>query len=177
MKTIKKISTILDLVSSTFAGVLVVILSTFTLTGVFYRFILDRPIVWLYEFTIVSFSWMIFLGMAMAFKKHEHIALSFVVTALPPKVQYYWRQGIYAICLVFLAVAIFGGFNVVRGTWGQMYNTIPLSRGLFYLSMPVGAFVSIFHILSEMIELKVGDPVDGSLSLLAEELPQMEEEG
>ncbi len=80
MNFIKKLSDVLDAIVSFISGFLMAVLTIITLSGVVFRYVLGNPISWVYEFTIVSFAWMIFLGTAMAFKKNEHISLAFVVS-------------------------------------------------------------------------------------------------
>jgi len=156
MKFLKRVDTVLFQITSVLTGFLMSILTITTLVGVFFRYVLGHPLSWVYEATIVSFSWMIFLGMALAFKKNEHIALEFVVGNLKPKLQYIWKQGINIICLLFMVVSTYHAIKVVQGTWSQLYNTIPIPRGLFYLSFPVAAVPTISHIIVRMVELEVG---------------------
>lgn len=159
MNFVKKLSNILDTIVSTISGVIMSVLTVITLSGVVFRYVFGNPLAWVYEFTIVSFVWMIFLGTAMAFKENEHISLDFVVSNLPPKVQYYWREGIYVICIIFLLFASFNGFKVTMSTWGQSFNTIPVRKGVFYLSFSLAAIPAIVHIFVHMMELKIGDKV------------------
>lgn len=175
MNVLKRISDALDNVVSTLSGAFMTVLTVLTLIGVFFRYVLGSPIAWVYEFTIVCFSWMIFLGAAMAFKNNEHISLTIVVGNLPPKLQYWWRQVIFAICIVFLAVGIFHGFKVVGGTWGQTYNTIPVPKGVFYLSFPLAGIPAIIHLIVQMFELKVGDHIEHDERLMDEVIHEHQE--
>lgn len=154
MKILDKLSHILDEVTSTISGALMSILSLATLGGVFFRYVLGSPLDWIYELTIVSFSWMIFLGMAMAFKNNEHIAIGFVVENLPPRAKYMLKQVIHLIILIFLIIAFYHGLKVTMGTMRQFYDTIPIPKGIFYLSFPVAAVPSFVHVLAASLTLR-----------------------
>jgi TRAP-type C4-dicarboxylate transport system permease small subunit len=154
MKQLERLSQILDDITSSLSGILISVLTIATLGGVFYRYVLGKPLDWIYELTIVCFSWMIFLGIAMAFKKNEHIAISFVVDNLPPKASYYLRQIINLICLAFLLVAAYHGILVTMSTMSLYYDTIPVSKGIFYLSMPISAIPASIHILVHVLRLR-----------------------
>lgn len=147
MRLLVKLSRILDDVTSTMSGILMSILTIATLAGVFYRYVLGSPLDWIYELTIVSFSWMIFLGVAMAFKNNEHIAIGFVVENLPLRAKYIVKQVIHLIIIVFLTVAFYHGLKVTMGTMKQFYDTIPVPKGVFYLAFPVAAVPSIVHVV------------------------------
>lgn len=155
MSALNKLSDLLDVASRVFAGVLVIGLSTLTFVGVIFRFILNSPIQWLYETSIIFFTWVIFLGTAMAFKRSEHIHISFLLTKMGPRLRFFWEQLIYIICIAFLVIGFKDSIGIVQGTWGQLYNTIPVSKGIFYLSFSVGSILSIVHILAKMFSLRI----------------------
>ncbi len=154
MKFLERLSRILDDVTSTISGILMSVLSILTLVGVFFRYVLGSPLEWSYELSIVAFAWMIFLGTAMAFKNHEHIAINMIVDKMPPKVQYYWKQVINIIILVFLVLVVINGWAVAMKTMGQKYNTIPLTKGVFYLSFPIAAFPAFIHVLYRVLRMR-----------------------
>jgi len=152
MRLLSKISDILDYAASTLAGIITVVLTTITLAGVIYRFVLDNPIVWVYEFTVVCFAWMIFLGMSMAFKRKEQISLTFLSEALPEGPRVWLNRLILIIVLIFLVISTREGLAVSQSTWYQVYNTVPISKGFFYASLPVSAVISFVHILVDFLE-------------------------
>jgi len=116
MRLLSKISDILDYAASTLAGIITVVLTTITLAGVIYRFVLDNPIVWVYEFTVVCFAWMIFLGMSMAFKRKEQISLTFLSEALPEGPRVWLNRLILIIVLIFLVISTREGLAVSQST-------------------------------------------------------------
>lgn len=154
MRQLETLSRVLDDITSTISGILMSVLTILTLGGVFFRYVLGNPVAWIYEVTIVSFSWMIFLGMAMAFKNNEHISILFVVDNLSPRVKYYWKQIVNVLVLIFLVIACYQGVRVTMGTMGQSYNTIPVPRGIFYLAFPIGAVPSFVHVLLRILVLR-----------------------
>ncbi len=157
MELFKKIDTAFNRFTSVVAGVLMIYLVLSTLIGVFFRFVLGNPLAWVYEASIVSFSWIIFFGVSMAFKNNEHMSLEFVVANLKPKAQYVLRQIINVICLAFMIVGMYYSIKIVGRTWAQMYNTIPVPSGVFYLSFPLAAVPAISHIIMRMMTLQVED--------------------
>lgn len=156
MELFKKIDAALYKFSSAIAGILMIYLVASTLVGVFFRFVLGNPIAWIYEASIVSFSWIIFFGVAMAFKNNEHMSLEFVIANLKPLAEYILRQIINVVCLSFMIIGMYHATRIAARTWAQMYNTIPLPSGVFYLSFPLAAIPGISHIIMRMLTMKKG---------------------
>ena len=163
MMAIQKISDFLEVLYSFVCAFLMSLLTIVLFVGVIFRFVLNHPLQWTFEFSILCFSWVIFLGMSLAFKKGEHMSLMFLVTKLTGKAEVVWKEILYVITLVFLGIAFIESFRISFSTWYQTYNTIPFSKGLFYLSMPFGALASIIHIINLMSNL-IHDYTSGKLA-------------
>jgi TRAP-type C4-dicarboxylate transport system permease small subunit len=93
--------------------------------------------------------------MGLAFKQEEHMSLTLIVNNITGKLQYAWKQAIYLVCIVFLVVAFVEGLRVTGATLRQTYNTIPVSKGLFYLALPVGSVNGLLSIICNMFDLKI----------------------
>ena len=78
MNFIKKLSDVLDAIVSFISGFLMAVLTIITLSGVVFRYVLGNPISWVYEFTIVSFAWMISSEQQWRLRKmnifHSHLS-------------------------------------------------------------------------------------------------------
>ncbi|MEA4848801.1 MAG: TRAP transporter small permease [Clostridiaceae bacterium] len=128
-----------------------VFLSVLFFVSVFWRFILNNPIVWQYETTLLCLSWVVFIGMSMTFKAKEHMSLTFVTNALKPGVRVIWLNVIDIVCIVFLIIGIIAGISVVKSTWSNYYLTLPFIRkSFFYLAFPIGCSISIFHLINNI---------------------------
>lgn len=150
---IRKLSDLTNAIAEKIALLLVVILTVLTTTGVLYRYILQKPLIWVYETSIVTFAWMIFIGVSIAFKRREHIRLNFLVNAVSAKASKYIKIMIELLTILFLLVVIKQGFQIVRDTCAQSYNTINLSIAWFYASFPVSATLMVIHLIESVIKL------------------------
>ncbi|MDK2934835.1 MAG: TRAP-type transport system small permease protein [Clostridiales bacterium] len=150
---ISRLSNIANAIAEKIALILVTVLTILTMTGVIYRYVLKSPLVWLYETTIVVFAWMVFIGASIAFKRREHIKLEFLVSSVPEKVSRVLKIIIEFITIMFLFFVIKEGFQIVKDTWAQTYNTINLSIAWFYASFPVSAIFMEIHLIEAVVEL------------------------
>lgn len=147
----------MEKVAELITGILMIFLTLLIFIAVICRFVFNSPLQWQYETTLVCMSWTVFIGMSMTFKTKEHMALTFITNALPPKARFIWMDAIDIIVIAFLVIAIMEGFAVTTSTWSLNYMTIPVSRGIFYLAFPIGSVFSISHLLYHIATRRKGD--------------------
>jgi TRAP-type C4-dicarboxylate transport system permease small subunit len=152
---LEKMRDVFQVFTSAIAVILAAVLIIINFIGIICRFVFNYPLSWTFELSILCFSWIIFLGMGLAFKQGEHMSLTLIVGKLTGKLRYVWKQGICLICIVFLVIALVEGLRVMGATLAQTYNTIPVSKGLFYLALPIGSINGILSIICTMLDLKV----------------------
>ena len=85
LKALDKLCGILDMIATFVTSVLMVFLTILIGVNVISRFILNSPIAWQYEVTLVCLSWVVFIGMSITFRNDEHMRLTFVSNAMPEK--------------------------------------------------------------------------------------------
>lgn len=155
MKTvIHKCSLILDKVCAAITGFILVALCVIIDYSVVMRFIFNSPVQWQYELTLVGLCWATFIGMPMTFHKQEHLRLTFVTDKLKPGAWRIYMGIIDVLLIVFLIIGIINSIQVVQNAWSQYYQTIPIRRGLYYLSFPIGAAISVVHLLDIVLNRK-----------------------
>jgi len=148
---IGKVSDVLDKIATVMTVSLMAFLSILIFMSVFWRFVLNKPIVWQYETTLVCLSWVVFIGMSMTFKSQEHMVLTFVTNRLKPKVKKEWLNIIDIICIIFMIIGIFIGHLIVKSTASNWYLTLPFIRkSFFYLAFPIGCAISLIHLVNNI---------------------------
>ena len=158
MKTaLTKISGILDKITGYIVAFILAAISLIIVYSVVMRFIFNSPVQWQYELTLLSMSWMIFLGMPMAFHKEEHMNLTFVASRLSPKLWWVYKTVIDLALIAFLAIGFKESISVMQSSWSTLYQTIPVSKGWFYMAFPVGCAISIVHLVTLIVNRKSED--------------------
>lgn len=150
---INRLSGLINSIIEPIVFVLTVVLTILTATGVFFRYVLDSPIIWLSEVTLLVFAWMIFFAVSIAFKKQEHISLEFLSNALPRGGNRVLKVLILLIVIAFLLIAIIASTEIIKNTMPIKYNTINVSTGWLYLSFPTGAIVSVIHLVNIILHI------------------------
>ena len=152
--TIIKVSDSLNIIFEKITIIIFALITVLTFSGVISRYIFGSPIIWLYETTLVLFSWVTFMGISIAFKRNEHIYLDFIFHKVSYKTGERIKITIKIITILFLIVVFKDSIEIIMETFGQYYNTINISTGWFYLPLLICSSVSIIHLLSQLFENK-----------------------
>ncbi|MBQ6315451.1 MAG: TRAP transporter small permease [Mogibacterium sp.] len=149
MKKFDKICEFINNIASAITVAMMVFLILLITWSVFSRFVLNSPVAWQYEATLVCLSWIVFIGMSMTFHNDEHMRLTFVANAMKtPKMRAIWLTIMDGFCFVFLVIAAYLSVSVIQNAMQTLYQTIPVPRGWFYLPFPIGAIFSLFQIIN-----------------------------
>lgn len=154
---LNKFSEILDKITSVITATILATISIIIVYSVVMRFVFNSPVQWQYELTLICMSWMIFLGMPMAFHKEEHMCLTFVTERLSPKAWVIYMDVINLALIAFLVLGIFNSIEVMLSSWSVTYQTVPVSKGIFYLPFPIGASISVVHLINLIIRRRPED--------------------
>ncbi|WP_137681297.1 TRAP transporter small permease [Aurantiacibacter suaedae] len=126
---------------------------------VFSRYVLDTSPAWAEQMALLLMIWMTFLGTASGIAEGFHIRIVEGVTSLAQP----WRGRAVGIAnlLIILAGILFlvlGG-QLVDATWNNAVPTLPLTRGMVYLVIPLsGALMALFA-LEKLVR---GEEITGS---------------
>ncbi len=153
MKLLKKATNIFDgtinLLALSSAVILVLVMFA-VLYEIFMRYFLNRPTLWVPEYTEVSLLFIVFLGTTWLLKKERHVSMDIVLTRLTPRTQTMVNIITSIIAaIVFLVVAVYG----VEATWDAFIagtRRSAMLRTPAYLIMfiiPVGSFMLFIQLL------------------------------
>ena len=154
---IHQCSLMLDKVCAAITGFLLVALCLIIDYSVISRKLLNSPVTWQYELTLVGLCWVTFIGMPMTFHKQEHMRLTFITDKLKGKTWLIYMNVIDVLLIVFLVVGVVNSIQVVQNAWSQYYQTIPVRRGLYYLSFQIGCCISVVHLVDIILNRKPED--------------------
>ena len=136
--------------------VTMVLMTIVTLLQIVFR-LWFRALTWSEELTCFLLVAASFLGTAVAFKRGAHIAVTFVLNALPASLKKLTLLAIDVVGILFFAVlAFYGGVLCVQES-GQMATAIAISMSWIYLIFPVTGVISILHLIAHCESVVRGD--------------------
>lgn len=136
------------------ACVLLGVVSVLGFLQVLTRFVINQPLTWSEVAIRILIIWMVMLGAAIAFREGAQISLDFVFRK-SGRFQRPLHFLITAICVLYLCVLVWHGFDLVWRTRFQQIGSmefLPMSVG--YAALPVGALFCIIGAIANFLDPK-----------------------
>ena len=163
MKLIEKVSDILDDCIRHINIVLISAMTFIILLQVFYRYVLNNPLIWTEEIARFLMVWMIFLAISMVSKRKLNISLDFFLKKIPLKVRKPLEILLQAYIIYFLFALFKLGIILVDSAYRQVAPASQISMKWVYLALPVGIVFLVFQqivLLIKEINLLINKNID-----------------
>jgi TRAP-type C4-dicarboxylate transport system permease small subunit len=119
--------------------------------------VLFTAVGWTEEVARFLLVWITFLAGTLAFQRGRHIAVTFVVDALPGRLRQLARIAALLIVLAFMITLIVIGYRYMQVQSFQKSASLRLSMTYVYAVMPICAAIMAWYALVDIIELLLGD--------------------
>jgi TRAP-type C4-dicarboxylate transport system permease small subunit len=117
------------------------------------RFILERPAEWtevLIRFTLI---WMVFMGIAAAFRQGAMVSVDVLYRWSSPKIKRVLDYVVTVAALTLLSVILWWGWDYAnRGKVQTVIGLEDVSMFWAYLAMPVGAVFSMIGVIGNLLD-------------------------
>jgi len=116
------------------------------------RFILESPSAWSEAWTRAAIIWAVMLGISLAFRQGAMLSVDLLHNLLAPHRARVLEHAVLLIVVGFLGFLVWIGADM---TWRVRFQTTPsmgVSISWIYLSIPVGATLSLFAALAYWAE-------------------------
>lgn len=110
---------------------------------------------WTEEVARFLLVWITFLGATLAFRHGRHIAVTFVVDALPDRLRRLARMAAMLVVLGFMIALIVIGYRYMQVQSFQKSASLRLSMTWVYAVIPLSAAVMAWYALADLIRLGV----------------------
>lgn len=133
-------------------GILFLIIIFATLSGVFFRFVLNDPLTWTDELSRFSLLWMVFLASAVVSFKDKHLVVDFIFDYTND----FWNRILkgfsFILSLIFLVVVIFTSFELIRVAGYAKSPALEIPLSYWRASVVVGFILMIFAMIYTKIK-------------------------
>lgn len=130
-----------------------VVVVALTFYQVVTRFVFGSPSRWSEVAARSAMIWMVFLGMAMAFRQGMMIAVDLFLDIAPQPVRRALLVLVTAASLVFLAILIWYGTGMVLRVRSQNLAGMHITIAWVYAALPTGALLAVPGVLARLIEM------------------------
>ena len=109
---------------------------------------------WSDELIRVIFTWVVFLGIPIAYRHGDHVVIGFVLELLPAGPRRAVTAAIHVLIGVLVGTVGWYGFGVIFGRLGRaLLPGMQVPRYWVYAAMPVGAVLVIVEVAVKLREL------------------------
>lgn len=115
--------------------------------------VLFSAVGWTEEVARFLLVWITFLAGTLAFQRGRHIAVTFVVDALPGRLRQIARLAALLVVLAFMITLIVIGYRYMQVQSFQKSASLRLSMTYVYAVMPICAAIMAWYALVDIIEL------------------------
>lgn len=120
---------------------------TLTIAQIFFRFVLDSPLVWSEELVRILVVWMTFLGAAVICWDGRHLSVDVAFVRLPPRLRRGLRVFNTAVALVFLAVLVWYSIPLVELAMYVTIGALDLPEAVYRVPATVGGVLMILFVV------------------------------
>jgi len=125
-------------VEFTLGAILAVLVAIGGLQVVF-RFVLDNPLAWVLEVSVILMVWATMLSGYVGVRRNSHLSADFLGLTMKPATRWALDGLTMLLCLVFLAVYGWTSLDVIDAMEGIPFTSIPVTQPALYWSLPAGA--------------------------------------
>ena len=127
---------------------------------VFFRYVLQRGILWANELVTILLVLVVMLGSALAFREKCHTDIQGFVNRAPKPLRLTVRIMTNLITLAFLAVILFSSIVHVKGLGAAKTAVLKIPWSICYLAITLGAVLMIYEFLKVMKERILEEPAE-----------------
>ncbi len=113
---------------------------------VFFRYVFNNSLSWSEELAAYLFTWLIFIGAALAIRDKAHISVPFFLNLLPAFLRTALKRIHFVLIFLVFILVTFLGFELVVRTSGMKSPAMQLPLNLVYYSaLPVAGLITLFY--------------------------------
>jgi tripartite ATP-independent transporter DctM subunit len=143
----------LDRIIAAVAVCLLLFETALLFTGVVFRYLLHRPLVWSDELNAILFLWLGILGAVMAVRRWRHMRMSTFVIRLSARSQSVIADLGIALIAVLLVLMLPSAMEHVSTESAVITPTLELSQAWRAAAMPVGIVLMLFETVQRLMHL------------------------
>ena len=127
-----------------------------TLLQVTFRYGFNSSLSWSEELARYLFIWIIFLGMASAARRGEHMAVTALSSILPKGLLRPLAAFGFLASIVFVAVVLYTTLLLTENATAQLSSALEIPVAFVYVAAPIGAALTIMHLVNALVRLAAG---------------------
>lgn len=133
-------------------------MTAIVIAGVFFRYVLLQPIGWSEEAARYLMIWAASLAVSLGIMKGEHVGLTFVVKAFPPKLKRFASVLTNLVILLFLWVLTERGYEIAIRGQNQISSLLSVSMIWSLIAVPIAGGLAMLQTVFLILKIIFSPP-------------------
>jgi TRAP-type transport system small permease protein len=134
-----------------FISLLLGLMSIIVFFNVVSRYAFDKAFAWSEEISLFMFTWVIFLGALIAFKRHRHLGFDLILNFLPKGIQKIAILISHLVTGACLIILLIGGIEYYNQTIGWPAPGTQIPYGVINAAIPFSAFCMLLLLIKDIL--------------------------
>ena len=131
---------------------LILIMTFEVLIHVFFRYFLDAPLKWGEELARLMMVWAGLLGIGIALKDRDHVAIEVFTCKLSGKMLAWCNLVSRILIIIFVGFVFIWGINLTVESYSTYLPAMNISWAWSFLSVPVSAAIQLIFLISACLQ-------------------------
>lgn len=153
MSTVDKILGGIEKVVLFLSAFLVAVMTINTVTGVFFRFVLNNAIPWTEELGRYLMIYVGFLGCYLASRDNSHVGIEMFVNLFKPGARLVFKAASRLVVIAFLVIVLAKSGEQLQLLKIQKSSALELPMAIPYAAVSVGIFLMLIENLAHLLKL------------------------
>jgi TRAP-type C4-dicarboxylate transport system permease small subunit len=150
-----KKKSILSNLDDILASICMVIVIGVTVLGVFMRYVVKSPLMWIEEVSMFFFVWLALLGSASATKTGGHVSIDVIVEKMSGNARKIVDMIVAAVVIVTLAIIIKNGLALALQARMKVTPILRVPYTYIDIAIPIGlAWMLIYYVKQTLLKMK-----------------------
>jgi len=153
MRKLNRLCDVMDRTITSFTSVLLFLMFLLAVIAIFFRYVLQAPLVWSADILVPAFVWMTLLGISVAARTSSHVIVDSFIKILPEKNREQIAlvtRGMIACFCMFLVIV---GFKVTLAARDSRWGVLMLPSAYIYIAFPVSFFLICLYAIDDMFKI------------------------
>lgn len=159
--------TIFKKIEEFFIGSALLAATVLLFVNIILRYFFSANTTWAEEFIRYAMIWITFIGASVCFRRGIHVGVDLLMNSLKQTGQKYLNIYINILSIIFMGFLVKFGVDLVLFSinTGQITPSLKINMYWIYLAIPVGATLSIIHLVLQTVQLIKNNSIENQSDL------------
>jgi TRAP-type transport system small permease protein len=156
IRVLKKLTGLCDVMDKTivsFTSALLFLMFILAVIAIFFRYVLQNPLVWSSDILVPSFVWVALLGISVAARSSSHVIIDSFIKILPEKKRKQIAVATQVVTACFCVFLVIVGFKVTLAAVDSRWGVLQLPSAYIYIAFPVSFLLIFFYVIDDIFRI------------------------